>query len=58
MKRPLFSLNRAKDEMRREYRRSDFPRLERGKFDAAVAKGMSACLACLASLYTFVYKER
>jgi hypothetical protein len=55
MKRPLFSLNRAKDEMRREYRRSDFPRLERGKFDAAVAKGMSACLA---SLYTFVYKER
>lgn len=32
-------MKKAKDEMRSEYKRSDFARLERGKFYAEVAKG-------------------
>jgi hypothetical protein len=37
-------MKKAKDEMRREYRRSDFARLERGKFYAEVAKGTAVAL--------------
>jgi hypothetical protein len=37
-------MKKAKNQMRREYKRSDFPRLERGKFYAEVAKGMSVAL--------------
>jgi hypothetical protein len=37
-------MKKAKDEMRREYKRSDFARLERGKFDAEVAKGIAVAL--------------
>ncbi len=32
-------MKKAKDEMRSEYKRSDFARLERGRFYAEVAKG-------------------
>jgi hypothetical protein len=38
------NMKKAKDEMRREYKRSDFPRLERGKYYGEVAKGMSVAL--------------
>lgn len=34
----------AKEEMRRTYKRSDFAKLERGKFYAEVAKGTSVAL--------------
>jgi hypothetical protein len=37
-------MKKAKDEMRREYKRSDFAKLERGKFHAAVAKGTAVAL--------------
>lgn len=37
-------MKKAKDEMRREYKRSDFSKLERGKFYAEVAKGTSVVL--------------
>jgi hypothetical protein len=37
-------MRKAKDEMRRSYKRSDFARLERGKFYAEVAKGTSIAL--------------
>jgi hypothetical protein len=37
-------MKKAKDEMRREYKRSDFARLERGKFYAEVAKGTAVAL--------------
>jgi len=37
-------MKKAKDEMRSEYKRSDFSRLERGKFYAEVAKGSSVVL--------------
>ena len=37
-------MKRNKDEMRREYKRSDFSSLERGKFYAEVAKGTSVAL--------------
>lgn len=37
-------MKRAKDEMRREYKRSDFLKLERGKFYADVVKGTSVAL--------------
>ena len=37
-------MKKAKDEMRREYKRSDFAKLERGKFYAEVVKGMSVAL--------------
>jgi hypothetical protein len=37
-------MKKAKDELRREYKRSDFPKLERGKFYAEVAKGTSVAL--------------
>ncbi|MGH8584614.1 MAG: hypothetical protein ACREWG_17980 [Gammaproteobacteria bacterium] len=37
-------MKRAKDEMRSEYKRSDFAKLERGKFFAEVANGTSVAL--------------
>ncbi len=37
-------MKKAKDEMRAEYKRSDFTRLERGKFYKEVAKGTSVVL--------------
>ncbi len=37
-------MKRARDGMRREYKRSDFSKLERGKFYAEVAKGTSVVL--------------
>jgi len=37
-------MKRAKDEMRAEYKRSDFTTLERGKFYAEVVKGTSVAL--------------
>ena len=37
-------MKKAKDEMRRAYKRSDFGKLERGKFYAEVAKGTSVAL--------------
>ena len=37
-------MKKAKDEMRSEYKRSDFTRLERGKFYAEVAAGTSVAL--------------
>ena len=37
-------MKKAKDDMRREYRRSDFAKLERGKFYAEVAKGTAVAL--------------
>lgn len=37
-------MKKAKDEMRAEYKRSDFARLERGKFFAEVAKGTAVAL--------------
>ena len=37
-------MKKAKDEMRRAYKRSDFAKLERGKFYAEVAKGTSVAL--------------
>lgn len=37
-------MKKAKDEMRREYKRSDFTKLEREKFYAEVAKGTAVAL--------------
>ena len=37
-------MRKAKDEMRSEYKRSDFAKLERGKFYAEVAKGTTVVL--------------
>ena len=37
-------MKKAKSGMRREYKRSDFPKLERGKFHAEVVKGTSVAL--------------
>ena len=37
-------MKKAKDEMRAEYKRSDFAKLERGKFYAAVAAGTAVAL--------------
>ena len=37
-------MKKAKDEMRSEYKRSDFTRLDRGKFYAEVAAGTSVAL--------------
>ena len=37
-------MKRNKDEMRREYKRSDFAKLQRGKFYAEVAKGTAVAL--------------
>ena len=37
-------MKKPKDEMRSEYKRSDFKRLERGKFYAEVAAGTSVAL--------------
>jgi hypothetical protein len=37
-------MKKAKDAMRRAYKRSDFGKLERGKFYAEVAKGTSVAL--------------
>lgn len=37
-------MKKAKDEMRREYKRSDFAKPERGKFYAEVAKGTAVAL--------------
>lgn len=37
-------MKKGKDEMRAEYRRSDFTKLERGKFHAEVVKGTSVAL--------------
>lgn len=37
-------MKKAKDEMRAEYKRSDFTSMERGKFHKEVAKGTSVAL--------------
>lgn len=37
-------MKKVKDEMRTEYKRSDFAKLERGKFYTEVAKGTSVAL--------------
>lgn len=37
-------MKKANDEMRREYKRSDFKKLERGKFYAEVVRGTSVAL--------------
>ena len=37
-------MKKAKEEMRRVYKRSDFSKLERGKFYAEVVKGTSVAL--------------
>ena len=37
-------MKKAKDEMRSEYKRSDFAKLERGKFHAEVAAGTGVAL--------------
>jgi len=37
-------MKKAKDDMRAEYKRSDFATLERGKFHAEVAKGTTVVL--------------
>ena len=37
-------MKKAKSEMRREYKRSDFSKLERGKFYVEVAKGTAVAL--------------
>jgi len=37
-------MKKVKDEMRSEYKRSDFTKLERGKFYAEVAQGTSVVL--------------
>jgi hypothetical protein len=37
-------MKKASDEMRREYKRSDFTTLERGKFYAEVSKGTTVVL--------------
>ena len=37
-------MKKAKDKMRREYKRSDFARLERGKYYAEIAKGTTVAL--------------
>ena len=37
-------MKKTKDEMRPEYKRSDFAKLERGKFATEVAKGTSVVL--------------
>jgi len=37
-------MKKTKDEMRTEYKRSDFTKLERGKFYKEVAKGTSVAL--------------
>lgn len=37
-------MKKAKDDMRREYKRSDFKKLERGKFYAEAAKGTVVAL--------------
>lgn len=37
-------MKKAKDEMRAEYKRSDFAKLERGKFHAEVIRGTSVAL--------------
>ena len=37
-------MKKAKEEMRRVYKRSDFSKLERGKFYAQVVKGTSVAL--------------
>ena len=37
-------MKKVKDEMRPEYKRSDFARLERGKFYTEVAKGTAVAL--------------
>jgi hypothetical protein len=37
-------MKKAKDEMRREYKRSDFSKLERGKFHAEVSKSTAVAL--------------
>lgn len=37
-------MKKAKDDMRAEYKRSDFAKLERGKFYAEVAKGTTVVI--------------
>ena len=37
-------MKKGKDEMRAEYKRADFPKLERSKFYAEVVKGTSVAL--------------
>ena len=37
-------MKKARDEMRRSYKRSDFAKLQRGKFYTEVAKGTSVAL--------------
>ncbi|MDE2179749.1 MAG: hypothetical protein KGJ40_02730 [candidate division NC10 bacterium] len=40
-------MKKAKDDMRREYKRSDFKKLERGKLYAEEAKGTAVALRAL-----------
>ena len=46
-------MKKAKDEMRSEYRRSDFATLQRGKFYAEVAKGTTVVLLSPANAKVF-----
>ena len=46
-------MKKAKDEMRSEYKRSDFTTLERGKFYAEVAKGTTVVLLSPANAKAF-----
>jgi hypothetical protein len=46
-------MKKARDEMRSGYKRSDFARLERGKFYAEVAKGTTVVLLSPANAKAF-----
>ena len=46
-------MKKAKDEMRSEYKRSDFTTLERGRFYAEVAKGTTVVLLSPANAKAF-----
>ena len=46
-------MKKARDEMRSEYKRSDFARLERGKFYAEIAKGTTVVLLSPANAKAF-----
>ena len=46
-------MKKAKDEMRSEYKRSDFAQLERGKFYAEVTKGTTVVLLSVKNAKVF-----
>ena len=50
-------MKKVKGEMRAEYKRSDFPTLERGKFHKEAAKGMSVALLTPAVAKAFSTSE-